>query len=203
MSNSPAKSVRQPWNTGRVLTSTPTLGTVRRWLRATAAEGLIERKEVRRTGRPGRPAMQWGLTEQGRTALPRVPAAVQRMQLERIRRQENLWKRRREQRGTQAIAAAQDKATKARRKLRAAEARVETLTAKIIDAATRTLIEANGNASALLPGEVDLLLEHGCARRDGDCLVLNEEWAAAWQKAHEPARGRQAKPESRLPSVTL
>lgn len=199
MSNSPA---RQPWNKGRALTSTPTLGTVRRWLNASAAEGLIERKGIRRTGKPGRPAMQWGLTEQGR-AVPQTPTVVQRMQLERIRRQENLWKRRREQRGAKAIAAARADMTKARKKLQAARSRVELLTARIIDSATKALIESGGDPSALLPAEIDLLIEHGCARRDADRLVLSDEWAAEWQKAREqPARGRHPKPESRSPSVT-
>lgn len=41
----------------------PTLGTVRRWMRQAEADGLIERKGVERTGKPGRPATLWGVTE--------------------------------------------------------------------------------------------------------------------------------------------
>lgn len=166
------------------MTSTPTLGTVRRWLNVLAAEGLAERKDVQRTGKPGRPAVLWGLTEKG-LAQPRVPPAVEKVRMERLRRQENLRKRRRAQRNAGAIAAAQAKAAKASRRLRAAQAEVELITARIIDSATARLAEANGDASVLLPEEVDLLLEHRCAYREGDRLLLDEEWAKAWRLAHE------------------
>jgi predicted ArsR family transcriptional regulator len=41
----------------------PALGTVRRWLKRAEAEGMIERKGVEYTGKPGRPAHLWGLPE--------------------------------------------------------------------------------------------------------------------------------------------
>ena len=44
----------------------PTLGTVRKWMHAAEAEGVIERVGVRHTGKPGRPADLWGITEAGR-----------------------------------------------------------------------------------------------------------------------------------------
>lgn len=45
-------------------TPPPALGTVRGWLNKAEAEGKIERKGVRRTGKRGRPAVLWGLTDQ-------------------------------------------------------------------------------------------------------------------------------------------
>lgn len=42
-------------------TPPPALGTVRGWLNKAEAQGLIERKGVRRTGKAGRPAVLWGL----------------------------------------------------------------------------------------------------------------------------------------------
>jgi hypothetical protein len=44
-------------------TPPPALGTVRTWMKKAEAEGLIERKGVQRTGKRGRPAVLWGLTE--------------------------------------------------------------------------------------------------------------------------------------------
>ena len=44
----------------------PSLSSVRRWLKQLEANGDIERKGINRTGEPGRPAVLYGLTEQGR-----------------------------------------------------------------------------------------------------------------------------------------
>lgn len=44
----------------------PALSTVRGWLRQLEAAGIAERKGVERSGKPGRPATLWGLTEKGR-----------------------------------------------------------------------------------------------------------------------------------------
>jgi predicted ArsR family transcriptional regulator len=44
----------------------PSLSSVRRWLKQAEAAGLIERCGVERTGKPGRPAQLWGLTEAGK-----------------------------------------------------------------------------------------------------------------------------------------
>ena len=44
----------------------PSLSTVRRHMRQLEAEGAVERAGVDRTGKPGRPATMWQLTEKGR-----------------------------------------------------------------------------------------------------------------------------------------
>ena len=44
----------------------PALGTVRRWLNASVAEGMVERRVAERTGKPGRPPYEYGLTEAGK-----------------------------------------------------------------------------------------------------------------------------------------
>lgn len=44
----------------------PSLSTVRRQVRQAVADGDIEAKGVQRTGKPGRPPVQYGLTKQGR-----------------------------------------------------------------------------------------------------------------------------------------
>lgn len=81
---------------GRAMTSTPALGTTRRWLKAAEAEGDVRQAEDLRTGEPGRPAHQWELTEQGgerNKSLP--PMEIMR---EQVRRQENARKKRAQQR---------------------------------------------------------------------------------------------------------
>lgn len=44
----------------------PSLSTVRRHMRQLEAEGVVECAGVERTGKPGRPATQWQITEKGR-----------------------------------------------------------------------------------------------------------------------------------------
>lgn len=44
-------------------TPPPAVGTVRGWLKQAEAEGKVERKGVERTGKPGRPAVLWGLPD--------------------------------------------------------------------------------------------------------------------------------------------
>jgi DNA-binding PadR family transcriptional regulator len=44
----------------------PALGTVRTWLRQAEDAGMVERKGVGHTGKPGRPPVLWGLTDAGR-----------------------------------------------------------------------------------------------------------------------------------------
>jgi hypothetical protein len=44
----------------------PALSTVHGWMRQAKAEGLIEPKGTRRTGKRGRPPVLWGLTPAGR-----------------------------------------------------------------------------------------------------------------------------------------
>jgi predicted ArsR family transcriptional regulator len=51
---------------GIARTSTPSLNTTRRWLKTAEAEGVVRRTEDKRTGKPGRPAHMWELTDEGR-----------------------------------------------------------------------------------------------------------------------------------------
>lgn len=81
---------------GRAMTSTPTLDTTRRWLKAAEADGDVRRGPDRRTGEPGRPAHQWELTKAGRERVKSLPPLeIMRQQ---IRRQENARKKRAQQR---------------------------------------------------------------------------------------------------------
>lgn len=51
----------------------PSLGTVRRWMKQLEAAGDIEPKGVDRNGKPGRPAMLYGLTEAGKERAAATP----------------------------------------------------------------------------------------------------------------------------------
>jgi hypothetical protein len=51
----------------------PALNTVRGWLRQMDAAGTAERKGVERTGKPGRPPVLWGLTEEGKKHAADAP----------------------------------------------------------------------------------------------------------------------------------
>ena len=42
----------------------PAISTVRSWLRQLESAGIAERKGVEHTGKPGRPAVLWGLTDE-------------------------------------------------------------------------------------------------------------------------------------------
>jgi predicted ArsR family transcriptional regulator len=72
---------------GIAMTSTPAVGTTRRWLKAAEAAGLVRRAEDQDTGRPGRPAHMWELTEEGREQAKRTPPLE--VMLEQVRRREN------------------------------------------------------------------------------------------------------------------
>lgn len=50
------------------------LGTVRRWLNAGVAEGMIERRVAERTGKPGRPPYKYRLTAEGRERAQSAPS---------------------------------------------------------------------------------------------------------------------------------
>jgi len=52
----------------------PALSTVRGWLRGLEDAGDIERAGVERTGKPGRPALLWQMTEQGEKKAANSPA---------------------------------------------------------------------------------------------------------------------------------
>ena len=187
-----------PWNKGLALTTTPTIGTVRRWCEACAAEGWIERKGVERTSKPGRPAVIWGLTKAGwdRAAVnPAAPPEVRRMEWERSRRVENARKQRGMQRLTRRLQAAQDKVARTGRRLTVAEdainqveeQKARLLTAEIVIRATQAMIDSGGDESVLLPEEREALLETGCAiEKDGQLLAAGD-WLEAFRRiVNEP-----------------
>lgn len=191
-----------PWNRGLALTTTPTIGTVRRWCEACAAEGWIERKGVERTGKPGRPAVIWGLTKAGwdrAKVNPAAPPEVRKMEWERSRRVEIARKQRGTQRLRRRLRAAQDKADRSGRRLTVAEdafrraeeeaeeARARLLTAEIIIRATKAMIDSDGDASVLLPEERDALLETGCAIEQDGRLLASQEWLEAYSRIMEAA----------------
>lgn len=196
----PAK--REPWNKGIALTTTPTIGTVRRWVKACVAEGTVEQVGVEHTGKPGRPAVLWGLTEKGREKTKgRASPEVRRLEWEQMRRRENAWAKRKMQRGAQRLNALQQEAARAGRNLNAAEAaaedarvkleqaRAELLMMEILFRATRALLDAGGDPSVLLPEEMGTLTETGCAVMEGGRLVLADDWLEAFQQIRdsEPA----------------
>jgi DNA-binding PadR family transcriptional regulator len=59
----------------------PSLSTVRKWMKQLEAAGDIEPKGTERTGKPGRPPMMYGLTEQGKRrnwTAPQLTDAITR-----------------------------------------------------------------------------------------------------------------------------
>lgn len=168
MSEPGGRPGRQPWNKGLALTTTPSASTARRWMQAAVAEGLAERKTAGPDGKPGRPPVLYGLSQAGREKAAREPGLPLDVQLERGRRLENARKRRGMQRRAQKANAAGRKADKARRRLTVAareveEARAALLAAEMVARAFRALSDAGGDPSVLLPEEIDVLLETGCA----------------------------------------
>lgn len=154
----PAASPRgQSRNKGLAMTSDPSASTTRRWLEAAEAEGVIERTGTRRTGKPGRPAVTRGVTEEGRERARKLPPKA--ILQERLRRQENARKRGGQRKGKSRVTQAD-----------------MTLAAGMIISATGKLILADGDASALLPEEVEALVKFQCATRKGGTLVLKPEW---------------------------
>jgi DNA-binding PadR family transcriptional regulator len=77
---------------GLATTSAPSLGTTRRWLKAAEAEGGVRRAEDRRTGKPGRPAHMWEITEEGRERAKGLPPLE--IMMEQVRRRENRRRKR-------------------------------------------------------------------------------------------------------------
>ncbi|HTU03548.1 MAG TPA: hypothetical protein VMG58_17080, partial [Candidatus Sulfotelmatobacter sp.] len=187
----PGKPRRQPWNKGLALTATPTLGTVRRWLQACVDEGTVERKGVEHTGKPGRPATLYGLTEKGRN-LPRTPPEVAKMQWEQVRRQQNARKRRAMQRNAQALNAVHAKVAKAQRKYKAATDTLKQLETRQLEAemavcAIKALINADGDFSVLLPEEIDTLAEAGILIEKNGEMMLAGNCVEAFDRAVVPA----------------
>jgi predicted ArsR family transcriptional regulator len=75
---------------GIAMTSTPSVGTTRRWLKAAEAAGMVRRAEDQQTGAPGRPAHMWELTEEGRRRAGQVPPLE--VMVEQVRERENARK---------------------------------------------------------------------------------------------------------------
>ena len=146
-----------PWNKGLAMTSDPSDSTTRRWLEAADTEGLIERTGTKRTGKPGRPAVLRGITEEGRKRAGHLPPKA--ILQERRRRQENARKRGGRPKGKGRVTQAD-----------------MTLAASMMIAATGKLIAANGDASALLPEERQALIKYECATWKDGRLVLKQEW---------------------------
>lgn len=179
---------RQPWNKGTALTSTPSLSTTRRWLEACVAEGLAERRP-RRTGKSGRPVIEYKITERGRR-LPEASPAVAKIQAERLRRWENAKKLRAQVRADRAgRQAAQQGRALAVRERAVADERHRVLLARMILDASKALIEADGDASAVNAEEARVLTENGLAAWEGGKLVLSGDWLEAFR---EILRGSRA-----------
>ena len=159
-----------------------------RWCEACADEGWIERVGAERTGTPGRPAVLWGLTEAGwkRAAVnPAAPPEVRRMQWEHRRRLENARRQRGVKRLARRLDAAQEKADRAGRRLTLAvnaaeEAKAKLLTAEILFRATKAMIDSDGDESVLLPEEIDVLTETGCASWEDGRLLPSQGWMEAY-----------------------
>lgn len=63
----------------------PALSTVRGWLRRLETEGLVERRGVEHTGKPGRPAVLWGATEKAmQNPVPPAPESPTREQARKL-----------------------------------------------------------------------------------------------------------------------
>jgi predicted ArsR family transcriptional regulator len=81
---------REARQRGIAMTSTPSLGTTRRWLKAAESVGLVRRTEDQKTGERGRPAHMWELTEEGRRQAHGVPPLE--VMVEQVRERENARK---------------------------------------------------------------------------------------------------------------
>jgi hypothetical protein len=177
----PERPKGQPWNKGLALTTRPSLSTVRRSLEACVAEGIAERSPMH-TGKPGRPAIGYRLTEEARRKAEaeesRLPLSIQ---LEQERRQINAAKRRRAEL-KQRAARLRKEIERAERVADLAKARREELNDLIemlMDAST-VLDRAGYDPSVLLPEELDALGEYGCVARDGDRLYFTEMWVRTY-----------------------
>jgi predicted ArsR family transcriptional regulator len=146
------------------------------------AEGLAERRTAAPDGRPGRPPVEYRLSEAGRERAEKEPPLPLEVQAERARRLDNARKRRRMQRDAQAARTTGRKAAMAGRRLKAAtdaarKAQAALLTAEIVFHAVKALADAGGDPSALLPEEADVLIETGCAVVEDGRLVTAGDWA--------------------------
>lgn len=188
MSEPGERSGRKPWNKGLALTTTPSLSTMRRWLEVGVAEGIAERRTRPPDGKPGRPPVQYRLSEAAREKARKEPGLPLEVELERARRVENARKRRGMQRRAQKLNALDRKAGNARRRLKAAEdavakAEAARLALEIAFRALKALGDADGAPCALLPEEIDVLTETGCATLADGQLVLAPDWAEKLKEA--------------------
>jgi DNA-binding PadR family transcriptional regulator len=166
---------------------------VGRWLAEGVSEGLLERR-VKRDGRRGRPPFEYRLTEEGRRRrrATAVPPAVERIRAERLRRWENA-KRLREQARADRLAkeaAAQGRVLAMRRRTLTDEEHNVLLAHMILDA-SKALIAADWNPSAVNAEEARVLTENGLAVPEGDKLVLIEDWLEAFREILHGSRGAQ------------
>lgn len=178
---------RRPWNKGLALTTTPSVGTARRWMEVAVAEGIAVRRVREPDGKPGRRPFEYELSEAAREKARKEPGLPLAVQLERDRRLENARKRRGMQRRARKANALGQKADNARRKIKAGEAALAKaeaacLTLEIACRAIEALAGADWNPSALLPEEVDVLTETGCATVEDSRLVLAEDWDEKFRK---------------------
>lgn len=185
-----------PWNKGRALTTSPSLGTTRRWLQACVDEGWAERETAEPNGKPGRPPIMYKVTEKG-LARPRTPPEVWKVQMQGLRRWENAKLRNRMQRGERNLGRLRKEEARLGRRLTVAtnaaeQAKAEleslNLAAEMVMHATETLLASGSDEPAALhPEEVDALVEYGCAiRQDDGILALNPAWLQEYECATAP-----------------
>jgi len=185
---------RRPWNKGLALTRNPSLSTVRRWLEAGVAEGIIDRQPMP-TGKPGRPPIFYRISEKGLEQARERPQVPAKLRMEQHRRWLNARKRRLDQRkaaATRELRHAESDLRIAERQLRELEIRrdaaaerlagLEAVAEMLYDAST-ALDRAGYDPSVLLPEEIDVLTEHGCVAPDGDRLYFTRDWAGAYAEA--------------------
>lgn len=145
------------WSKGLAMTTDPSASTTSRWLAVAEAQGIIERTGTRPTGKPGRPPVTYGLTEEGSGRAARMPPKP--VMQERVRRQENARKRGGRPKGKSRVTQAD-----------------MTAVAGMMIRATGKLIDACGDDSALEPAEVEALVKFRCAHWEDGTLVLNRAW---------------------------
>lgn len=173
---------REPWNKGLAMTTRPSVSTVRRRLEGCVEEGWAERKGVGHTGKPGRPPVLYGLTEEAaKLAAEEPPRPPLHIVMEQHRRQVNAGKRRGAQL-KQRLHEAGRQLELAKRGADRAKARLDELTdlAEMLMDASTALDRAGYDPSVLLPEELDALEEYGCVAKDGDRLYFTGGWVRTY-----------------------
>jgi hypothetical protein len=112
-----------------------------------------------------------GLTEEGYEQAKRLPPKA--IMQERLRRQENARKRGKRPKGSARVTQTD-----------------MTLAAGMMIGATEKLLAADGDASVLLPAEVEALIKFQCATWEGDgILMLKPAWLKDYH-ARPPGKSR-------------